>query len=206
MRRAYDEIMEHIKVTPEMGRRVLQRVEEEDLSSPAKVLLFPALKRYLPVAACLVLLLAGALVLPDLMGPGEPEPPPVLVGSGIEKAASLRELSGLVGFEVTEDLSLPFEAAETAYFSYWNELAEVQYTGAGQSAAFRKSPGTGDNSGDYSEYEDVVTVTASGCPVTLKGKDGAYALAVWTKDGYAYSLRLSQAAAEADWLVILGGL
>ena len=44
LRRAYDEIMERIEVTPEMRERVLKRVAAEDIA-PAKpsVLRFPKL-------------------------------------------------------------------------------------------------------------------------------------------------------------------
>lgn len=50
MGKAYDEIMEKIEVTPEMRRRVLERIAREDTVS-SKVVRFPARRKYLPVAA-----------------------------------------------------------------------------------------------------------------------------------------------------------
>lgn len=61
----------------------------------------------------------------------------------IVEAASLQELSGLVGFEVTESFSLPFRAEKTAYRAYWSEMAEVEYSGGGCTATYRQSQGTG---------------------------------------------------------------
>ncbi|HAY64315.1 MAG TPA: DUF4367 domain-containing protein, partial [Ruminococcaceae bacterium] len=48
-----------------------------------------------------------------------------------------------------------------------------------------KSPGTEDNSGDYTVYAQEETLEISGNAVTLKGNDGAYSLAVWTDGSYA---------------------
>lgn len=199
--KAYDEIMDKIEVTPEMRRRVLRRVQAEAVS-PAKprVLRFPAWKKYLSAAACLVLLTAGAAALPRLLGPGQPEPPPVLLPPSIEEAESLAGLSKLVGFEVDAEFTLPFEPAETTYCSYWNELAQIQYSGQGQTATYRQSAGTQDNSGDYTDYGDVIEITVNGLPVTIKGDAGAYVLAVWTDGAFSYSLHLSQGASEAQWL------
>lgn len=202
MKKEYDELMEHIEVTPEMRRRILRHIQAEDIpASKPKVLRFPVLKRYLSIAACAVVLLALALVLPRFLA--EPDQPPVLAGQGIEKSASLQDLSDAVGFALDEEFALPFAVEEVSYLSYWGELAEIQYSGAGQTAAFRKSAGSGDNSGDYTEYEDVTTLELSGHTVTLKGRSGAYSLAVWTDGAYACSLRLSQAATEQQWGGIL---
>ena len=200
--RAYDEIMAQIEVTPEMRERVLKRVAAEDIA-PARsnVLRFPKLKKYLAAAACLALVIAGAAALPRLIQPQPPED--VQVVPQIEEAASLDELSTLVGFEVDTGFALPFEPEETTYCSYWNELAQVQYSGAGQTAAYRQSAGTEDNSGDYTAYGDVVEITAGGLDVALKGDGGVYALAVWTDGAFSYSLHLSQGVSEAGWLDIL---
>lgn len=205
MGKAYDEIMDKIEVTPEMRRRVLHRIEAEEISpAKPKILRFPAWKKYLSAAACLVLVIAGAAALPRLI---RPQPP----GGGvqavpqIEEAPSLAELSKMVGFEVNPGLALPFEPEETTYCSYWNELAQIQYSGQGQTATYRQSAGAEDNSGDYTVYGDVAEITAGGLPVTLKGNGGAYVLAVWTDGTFSYSLQLSQGASEAEWVDIIIG-
>ena len=203
LRRAYDEIMDKIEVTPEMRRRVLERVAQEG-TAPARprVLPFPALKKYLSAAACLVLVLAGAATLPRLI---RPQPPGGYVQTvpTIQEAASLDELSALVGFEVGTGFALPFEPEETAYCSYWNELAQIQYSGQGWTATYRQSAGTQDNSGDYNSYADTVQIDAGGLTVTLKGNTGRYVLAIWTDGAFSYSLNLSQGVTEAGWLTLL---
>lgn len=199
--RSYDEIMEKIQVTPEMRQRVLERVARED-TAPSKVVRSPAWRKYLPAAACFVLLLAGAAALPHLLEQPEPEPP-VLTVPDIVEAASIEELSELVGFEVTADFSLPFEVKETVYSSYWNEMAQIQYTGEAQTATYRQSLGTEDNSGDYNVYGDTAVIPVNGIDVTLKGSGGAYVLAVWTDGTYAYSLSVSSGISAEDWYLVL---
>lgn len=204
MGKAYDEIMNKIEVTPEMRERVLKRIAAEDIvPAKPKVLSFPALKKYLSAAACLVLIVVGAAVLPRLLESGQPEPPLVLLPPGIEEAASLQELSGLVGFEVAEDFVLPFAAEDIEYFAYGNDLAQVTYTGAGRTATYRQSAGTKDNSGDYGSYGDTVQIDAGGLTVTLKGEKGNYTLAIWTDGVFSYSLSLSQGISETEWLALL---
>lgn len=194
--------MEHIELTPEMRQRILQHIQEKMISVPsAQTIQFSSLKKYLSAAACFVLILTGVVVLPNLLNQNSPEPPLEAI-QGVVEAASLQELSGLVGFEVEDIFTLPFEVTETAYVSYWNELAEVQYDGKEQSATFRMSIGTEDNSGNFVEYEDISTITVGGNSVTLKGANGAFVLAVWTDGEYSYSLQLSQAATKDDWAAI----
>lgn len=206
LRRAYDEIMDRIEVTEELRQRVLNRIAQEDIE-PARprVLRFPAWKKYLSAAACLILVLTGAAALPrliQLLPPGEP----VQIVSRIQEASSLAELSGLVGFEVSPAAALPFVPEETAYCAYWNELAQIQYSGQGQTATYRQSAGESDNSGDCTAYRDVAKITAGGLSVTLKGDAGAYVLAVWTDGTFSYSLQLSQGLTEAQWRTVLDGV
>lgn len=203
--RAYDEIMDRIQVTPEMRDRVLRSIQAAEIAAARpKVLRLPAWKKYLSAAACLILVIAGAAALPrliQLLPPGET----VQVVPQIQEAASLAELSKLVGFEVEAEAALPFAPEEITYCSYWNELAQIQYSGQGQTATYRQSAGAQDNSGDYTIYDAVYELDLNGLTVTLKGVGGAYALAVWTDGRFSYSLRLSQGAPAEEWLSILAG-
>lgn len=199
--KAYDEIMEKIKVTPEMRQYVLERIAREDII-PSKAVRFSALKKYLSVAACLILLLAGVVTLSQLLERTEPEPP-VLTVPNIVEAASLQELSGLVGFEVTTEFSLPFEVEKITYCSYWNEMAEIEYSGRECFAIYRQSIGSDDNSGDYNTYSDMVEIAVNNQNVTLKGNDGAYVLGIWTDGNHSYSLSISPGVSAEDWQTIL---
>lgn len=201
MRKAYDEIMEKINVTPEMRQRILERISQENIA-PSNVVRFPAWEKYLSAAACLALLLAGAVALPRLLDQPEPTPP-VLIVPNIVEAASLHELSELVGFEVTTEFSLPFESEKITYCSYWNEMAEIKYSGEEASATYRQSLGTDDHSGDYNTYGDTTEIAVNDLNVTLKGNDGTYVLAIWTDGIYTYSLSVSPGVLAEDWLTIL---
>lgn len=203
MKMEYDEIMEHIQVTPEMRERILSHIRETDIATPSpKVLPFSGLKKYWSVAACFVLLLAGAIALPHLLNQADPEPP-VLAGPNIVEATSLQKLSELVGFEVTTDFSLPFKAEKITYCSYRNEMAQIEYSGEGCSARYRQSLGTDDNSGDYNTYSDTTVMAVNNLEVTLKGDNGIYTLAIWTDESRTYSLSLSPGIKADDWLTSL---
>ena len=203
MKRRYNEIMEHIEVTPEMRQRILKRIQEKGVTpSSPKVLPLPDWKKILSVAACFVLLLTGAIVLPRLLQEDMVEPP-VFSSPNIEEASSLQELAGWVGFEIPKSFDLPFEPSDTSYMSYWRELAQIEYRNGEQYAVFRKSAGTEDNSGDYSEYADITEIQVGGQTVTLKGNEGSYSLAVWTDGEFSYSLSLSPAIGAAEWETVL---
>lgn len=101
---------------------------------------------------------------------------------------------------------LPFTPTEEIYTAYWSELAQVTYSDGTQTAVFRKSAGTEDNSGDYTVYETALQLELEDYTVTLKGDAGGYVLAVWSKDGYAYSLKLSASYPQEEWETILNTL
>lgn len=89
---------------------------------------------------------------------------------------------------------------------YWNELAEICYSGQGQTAVFRKSMGEQDNSGDYNSYGQIKEISVGNRCVTLKGDDDLYVLAVWFDGEFSYSLRLSAGSSENSWIEILSGI
>lgn len=202
--RSYDEAMEHIKVTPEMRERILGNLSAAESAEQKQrgILRFPGWKRWTALAACFALALVGALGVPRLLN-NDAEP---YADSGFElvEADSAEELSELVGFAVQEPAGLPFEAEGTSYLAYGTELAEITCTASGETAVFRKSAGTEDVSGDYSEYSSVKELSVNGVSITLKGNDGMYALAVWSDGSFSYSLFLSDGMGEAAWTELLG--
>ena len=202
----YDAVMERVFVTDEMRERILANIENAGLRENGRVLRFPNVKRYVSIAACFVIVLACVLLIPRLAQSGQggqTETSAVDEGNGIVEYASAQELSDAVGFAAPQTSYLPFKAAETAYSDFWG-MAQVDYTGAGgETASLRKAPGTDDVSGDYNEYSDVKTIPVGGLSVTLKGEGGAYVLAVWSADGYSYSLSLSEGAGQDVWQKIM---
>ncbi len=209
LKKRYDEVMDRIEVTDEMRGRILGNIQKMELEAAPKsnVIPFPNLKKYLSVAACFVVLLAGTFVAGNMTGIFRPNDPAVLTpGDGIVDVGTLEELSAHVGFEVEELTGLPFEVTETTYTAYWQELAEIVYSGEGQTATSRKSVGTEDNSGDYIAYADVKNIQIGSLTATLKGNGNgdAYTLAIWSADGYAYSVSLSDGISEIEWRDIIG--
>lgn len=211
LRKRYQQVMEKIEVTDAMHRRILDNIDRMELNAKprAKVIRFPGLKRWAPLAACFVLLMAGALYARYML-PGETvDPRPtegVMVGNGIVDVADADALTAAVGFPVKEATSLPFQADEVTYTSYWKELAQITYAGEGHTATLRQTLGTEDNSGDYNVYPETATWEVVGLQVTLKGDGQGYSLAQWTDGTYAYSLRVEPALTAAEWETVIAGV
>lgn len=204
MGKRYDEVMEHVEVTPEMRQRILKNIEQADLTkaAPRKVVRFPYIKQLATLAACLAVVLVGALTLPSLFQ--DPDEPDVLSpGDGIVQVSSVEELGERIGFEVNEWNSLPFQVEETTYTAYWQDVAEIVYSGEGQTAIYRKGTGSENVSGDYNIYETETEISVGDTSVTLKGNGGAYTLAIWKDGDYAYSISTSVGMSESSWKALL---
>lgn len=211
MSERYHAVMEKIEVTEAMRQRILANIGEMELSAVprSKASRFPALRRLMPLAACLVLLMASVFALRQFM-PGEVvEPIPsegVMTGNGIVDVADVDALSEAVGFPVKGISALPFQADEVTYTSFWGELAQITYTGEGQTVTFRQSVGADDNSGDYTVYSETEVKEIGGLSVTLKGNGENYSLAVWRDGDYTYSARAEAGLTAAEWEAIFTGM
>lgn len=199
----YDQIMEHVHVTPQMRTRILKSA-----STPAdkKInLSFPARAgKHLLLAACMVLIMGLGLILPRILRNKQEEGPLVTAPiNGMEEAGSLVQLEQAVGFEIREP-RLPFTAEKQIYTSLWGTIAQIQYEDTSQNALFRQSKGEEDNSGDYNVYDQSLTISLdSGGTLTLKGDKSGFVLGIWTEDGYSFSLNLSEPVSQVQWMNIL---
>ena len=204
----YRELMEQVNLTPEARERILTNIQQADLSpQPEKVVPFPrrrqTWRRWASLAACLVVVVAVLVAVP-LLREQPDTAPPVQVLPPFRQVDSLDALSEAVGFPVTEVSKLPFDPVSTTYTAYDEGTAEITYTGPdGQTATYRQSLGTADNSGDDTLYEDTQVVPENNA--TLKGQDQRYTLALWTDGTYTYSLRLSSALSADAWQALLDG-
>ena len=203
MNRKYNEAMEHIEVTPEMRSRILDNIENMDFAEKkrAEIVRFPNIKRYATLAACLAVMLVGALTLPNLLDVSNE--PPVVENNDIVEVSSVEELSETVGFEVVELGNLPFEPESVVYTAYWAEVAEIVYTSGEQTAVFRKGIGSDDVSGDYNSYELTSEISVNDINITLKGNGETFTLAIWTDGEFAYSISLSEGIGDAEWIEML---
>ena len=211
----YDEIMDRIKVTNDMRSRILENIEAEDIAAERRRKQTGRMvTKLLSMAACLAVIVAAAAALrspehvstSDDLQPNEGDAPGFAQGGAdIIEVDSADALSAAVGFEV-KDIDLPFTPEQTEYISYWHELAEINYTGEGKTARYRKAAGTKDCSGDYNVYTDVTELEANGTAVTLKGDAGQYTLAIWKDGSYSYSLSLSDGMSLSDWQALINSI
>lgn len=200
------------KVTNDMRSRILENIEAEDIAAERRRKQTGRMvTKLLSMAACLAVIVAAAAALrspehvstSDDLQPNEGDAPGfVQGGADIIEVDSADALSAAVGFEV-KDIDLPFTPEQTEYISYWHELAEINYTGEGKTARYRKAAGTENCSGDYNVYTDVTKLEANGTTATLKGDDGQYTLVIWTDGSYSYSLSLSDGLSLSDWQVLI---
>ena len=211
----YDEIMDDMKVTGDMRSRILENIEAENIAAERRrKQTGRTVTKLLSMAACLAVIIAAASALRspaqvstsyDLQTNEGDTPGFVQGGADIVELDSAAALSAAVGFEVN-DIDLPFTPEQTEYISYWHELAEIDYTGAGKTARYRKAAGTEDCSGDYNVYTDVTEFEAGSITVTLKGDAGQYTLAIWTDGSYSYSLSLSDGLSLSDWQALMNSI
>ena len=199
----YDEVMEKLEVTPEMHARILQNVKTQ-MAEPCKK---PnRLRRFAALAACLAVLLMGAMALPKFISSPVPEESETMVANGMVEVTSKEELSEAVGFPVKSAQSLPFFPQSIYYTSYWGDMAQIDYANGGSTACFRQSLGEEDNSGDWNEYPAQESLTVNGCAVTLKGERDSYTLGIWSDGTYSYSLSLSAGQPASVWESIVEGV
>lgn len=194
----YEEIMDRVEVTPEMRQRILNNLKQDQKKEKKR----PVLRQLMSLAACLAILLCCWYAWKPRQQT-QVENPGAQGASQIENVASLEALSQKTGVPMKELTGLPFDVEATQYVSYWEELAEIQYFGQTDSLCYRKSHGTGDNSGDYNVYSQVKTLDVSGCAVTLKGGAEGYSLAAWTDGTYAYSISASKPLTEETFRGLL---
>ncbi len=205
----YRELMEQVNLTPEARERILTNVQQADLSTQPEQKIVPfrpqkqTWRRWASLAACLVVVVAVLVAVP-LLREQPDTAPTVQVLPPFRQVDSLDALSEAVGFPVTEPSALPFDLVNTTYTAYDEGTAEITYTGPDdQTATYRQSLGTADNSGDDTLYEDTQVIPENNA--TLKGQDQRYTLALWTDGTYTYSLRLSSALSADAWQALLDG-
>lgn len=199
----YDEVMEHIEVTPAMYHRIMRKLGNVDFTpKQSAVMSFRNYHKYVSIAACFMVLLVSSVLIYNNINSSN-QPPPIQIVSGIEECPSIAELSKTVGFEVYQVQTLPFHVEQTQYVSYWKNLAQIIYSGEGNTLAFRMSAGSEDNSGDDSEYSNQQTISIGNIVITLKGHGTIYRLAIWHSKGYSYSVNVSDGISKEEMIEIV---
>lgn len=190
----YEEIMDRVALNPEMRQRVLRNVEAARIQKRKRVV-----RQLTALAACLAIALCGWFV----WQPRQVQEPDVMAIPQIEEMGSVEALSAKTGIPLKELTGIPFPVEQTQYVSYWENLAEIEYSGGADTLCYRKSQGTEDNSGDYNVYDREETAEIAGSTVTLKGEGDTFTLATWTDGSYAYSVSLTTPLSQETFLTFL---
>lgn len=180
----YNEIMARVTVSEETKERILNELQAAP-APQAKVVRFPNIKRYIALAACFALVIVGVLIAT------RPEPPQVggdLTGGAPVEYESAKALSKACGIKIKDLENLPFAATQITYLDYGVNLAEICYSNGEESLYYRVSIGSGDNSGDYNEYDRVETVKTGGLTLTLKGSGDLVYCVLYETHGRSYSI------------------
>ena len=75
-------------------------------------------------------------------------------------------------------------------------LAELRWSDEVQELTYRVSRGGSDNSGDYTVYPTSGTLTVRDASVQWRGDEGGIRVALWTREGFSFSLRASDGLTE----------
>lgn len=195
----YDELMNKIEVSEEMQERILKNIDKENFIESGKVQPFLRYKKLLSAAACIAVLLIGAVAVSHIskQTPVVPDSDALTI-PGIVEAASAQELSDKAGFEIKDIASLAEQAKQTQYECYEGGLGQIQYELEWQSIIYRKSIGTDDNSGDYNAYDSIKEISVHSQNITIKGNGETYCLATWTDGEFSYSLSFSVSISEEE--------
>lgn len=200
MKNRYDKVMENIEVSAEMRDRILNNIKKLDLNkTPNKVVPFHNYKKYLSIAACFVILLAGSFAIHNIKSLTN-ETPPDLAVPDIVEYSSAEELSKAIGFTVKEIQNVPLEVETVQYTAFWKELGEIQYAGQDNTVVLRMAVSDEEVSGDYAEYTSIKSIIINDYSVTFKGNNGKYNLAVWQTGGYSYSVQFTKAISQQEML------
>lgn len=123
------------------------------------------------------------------------------------------EAEASIGYEI----SLP-EQYNEYNFSYGvmqggdDKILEVNAYAVGDNGVsndiitIRKGISNGDISGDYNIYNDVRDINVNNINVEVRGNDGLYNAAVWTADGYWYSILTTNAISPEALGEIVAGI
>lgn len=115
---------------------------------------------------------------------------------------ALEDAAKAVGFE----LSVPEKAGGSSrqcIQTMDSGMIQVFYGDEDHEVLIRKAPGGEDISGDYNVYTQVKTADVNGTAVTMKGENGLVHLAIWTGEGYTYSISARAGMSEADMAALV---
>lgn len=86
-----------------------------------------------------------------------------------------------------------------------DQMIEIVYSGSqdGRRLRIRKTAGTGDISGDYTQYREIRRTEVDGRHVILRGDDSKVNAAVWTDGGFSFSVGGGDGMSSVDMQALI---
>ena len=164
-------------------------IEEAEGFRKAKIRKLPSVAQITGLAAACLVLLVGIPQYLSNQVRTEQSGAVMQTGTPWQEVASVAEAEALTGFGlVLPEAEAPYtevlirvlnrEVISVAYMR--EDSGEIGYE-------LRKEKGETDPSGDFNEYAETTEKRVDGINVTLRGENGRWFLATWTRDGYSYS-------------------
>ncbi len=128
----------------------------------------------------------------------------VQIPSPFQEVKTLEEASKIAGFDIIVPdkidgySKIVIEAVE-------KEMIQVFYIEGEKTLLIRKSNQAGDPSGDYNAYQVVEEVEQNGINIPIKGDGETASLAVWSNNGYSYSISCDKMA-QNDLLALVNSV
>ena len=108
---------------------------------------------------------------------------------------TVEALEAAVGFPVPVPAA-PVGFSFTLIQDIGTTLAELRWSDEVQELTYRVSRGSSDNSGDYTVYPASGTLTVGDTSIQWRGDAGGIRVALWTREGFSFSLRASDGLTE----------
>lgn len=112
----------------------------------------------------------------------------VTIANSFEEFDNLNDAMDFAGFDISTPDSVRELNRSVIRASKEDKIIEIIYGDEEHNIHIRKGYGSGDISGNYNEFAEENAVDIDGLAVTMKGNNGKINIALWNKDGYAYSI------------------
>lgn len=113
----------------------------------------------------------------------------------ITEYKTFEELNTALSFDVKLPRITGYKA--NSYRDYTKTLAEITFVKNDKEIDYRMSVGTENNSGVFTQFEEVKNVTLNGTPVIFSKSDNMVQLITWTKDNFSYSVSAPSGLTES---------
>lgn len=113
----------------------------------------------------------------------------------ITEYKTLEELNAALNFELKLPRITGYKA--NGYRDYLKTVAEITFVKNDKEIDYRMSVGTENNSGVFTQFEEVKNVTLNGTPVIFNKIGNTVQLITWTKDNFSYSVSAPSGLSES---------